>query len=222
MFFHKTSLIGGASSAGPIGTAALAGAPTKFSTGSLSVAQPSGGPGGVNYTVPSRTWGDFTMECWVYPVYNSNGAKTIMQFGNLSFRANFVNAGQCETYFTETGGTVKGGDIPYNAWSWIALVGTGSQYRFYVNGDQDIGSLPDPEYVPNQELNVATRTTPTIGCLRDLSNGFSGYIDEARISTVARYTNAFFVSTPGAAFTLDASTYVLCSYDGTFDNEVVF
>ena len=60
----------------------------------------------------------------------------------------------------------------------------------------------------NMPIGVNTSTTSQVSWL-------DGYIDEFRISTVARYTNGSSITVPTTPFVNDSDTYCLLHMDGT-------
>jgi hypothetical protein len=78
----------------------------------------------------------------------------------------------------------------------------GNTHRLYINGTlEETGSTPN---------------RPDDGLFSIGENGFGdfdGYIDELRVSTVARYTGSSFTE-PTSAFSPDALTSVLLHFDG--------
>jgi hypothetical protein len=95
-------------------------------------------------------------------------------------------------------------------WKHIALVRNGSNIHLYVDGAQTLvkSSVVDSYYhrriiIGNNYLAGASAT----------GTGYLSYMDEFRISPIARYTAAF--TPPTAAFTNDANTTLLMHFDTT-------
>jgi len=84
----------------------------------------------------------------------------------------------------------------------ISVEREGSVHRLYINGVLEASS--------------STGNRPDDGIFAVGKNGFgdfNGYIDETRLSTVARYGGTSFTE-PTAAFSLDTDTTVLLHFDG--------
>ena len=92
--------------------------------------------------------------------------------------------------------------ISTGVWTMLSFEREGNTHRLYINGTlEETGSTPN---------------RPDDGLFNIGENGFGdfdGYIDELRVSTVARYTGSSFTE-PTSAFTPDALTSVLLHFDG--------
>ena len=169
---------------------------------------------------------NFTVECWIRPntpssymgIVNNMTYNTTIGWGvyMASGQINFLDASQNYTNLVTSGITFSA-----NTWYHIALVRSGSNLNIYVDG------------VSRASINNYTSKNVTSGPLRigeviDVQGGgyaqpssgyqFNGYIDEFRISNVARYTGTFTPST--SAFTNDANTVLLIhanDYNGSTD-----
>ena len=89
-----------------------------------------------------------------------------------------------------------------NEWTMLSYERQGNTHRIYKNG-----TLEDTATTANKQDSGPF----SIG-----ENGFgdfNGYIDELRVSTVARYTGSSFTE-PTSAFTPDALTSALLHFDG--------
>jgi hypothetical protein len=139
--------------------------------------------------------GDFTVETWIYisaapaspgsAIYDSdtldsgNGVRTnafvwildtnrnLTLFSNGSFRGTTVAS------------------VPLNQWSHIALVRSGTTWRFYIDGTQDATSF-------TLSINLSVNYC-VIGRVADSASYYlNGYLDDLRITKgVARYTSTF-------------------------------
>ena len=94
--------------------------------------------------------------------------------------------------------------IDYGGWTHVALVKIDTTWTVYVNGVGKILGTGTP-------LPLLPSDTLSIGADQDGVLGIDAYIDEVRISTVARYTSDF--TPPSAPFTPDADTKVLYHFD---------
>jgi len=86
-----------------------------------------------------------------------------------------------------------------NGWHHIAIVRSGNTITAYLDGSSD-GSTA----TASGSGNTGTSTLKIAG---EGDAGFTGYMDEIRISNTARYTSNFTVAT--TAFTSDANTLLL-------------
>ena len=126
-----------------------------------------------------------------------------------------ITAAEDEMYwgFKNTAGTqyyvnlsLSGSAFATNTWYHIALVRNGSNLQLYQNGTA-VGSATS--VTGSFGVNAAV----TIGALGNGSYSLNGYMDEIRISNLARYTANFTPS--GSAFTNDADTLLLMHCNGT-------
>jgi hypothetical protein len=144
--------------------------------------------------------GDFTVETWfyltaagdVYPVIVQAYDLTfgpIIRFGNNGFGNKLqvmVNPADLNTIWS----TSLTQSAALNNWYHVALVRQSGVCKFYLNGTlQNIGSGANPSSYPSTSFTSTQSvgiSTVTIG------SGFTGYIDDTRITNgVARYTTNF-------------------------------
>ena len=93
-----------------------------------------------------------------------------------------------------------------NTWYHIAIVRNGGKISAYINGVL-VGSV---DKATTYEFSMLpTMIGHSLDTNTDLS-GFAGYIDEFRISKVARWTADF--TPPTAAYGYDANTVVLLHF----------
>lgn len=173
---------------------------------------------------------DFTYETWVN--VDSSFANTVDVFRILNTNSDSAAAGaiRISGISNATGGTenlwrldydididdtqygVSLGLSPtlaYDTWHHVAFVREGSSLRLFANG-----SLLSTETITGS--GVADDTTSTLYLGSGDGNYYRGYIDEARISSSARYTSAF---TPQPfPFTNDANTLLLLHADDFTDD----
>jgi hypothetical protein len=130
---------------------------------------------------------DFTVEAWVRPTL-VNGRHGIADFGSSNhFIFEVSDASKFRVFLWNGGGfTIISGatTVVANAWYHVAVTRSGTTLKLWVNGTEDAsaGSAngpPDSSYPVRVGLTQAT--------------GFTGYIDEFRITRQARYSAAFSV-----------------------------
>ncbi|MBR7793774.1 LamG domain-containing protein [Undibacterium sp. FT147W] len=156
-----------------IGTAAVSTTLNKTGTASLKL---NGGNDALTSTTGVSLPADFTVETWAYmTAYPSSYA--VIAIGLPSNFGIYVKGQKVMLYFfSEYNFDVT---LPLNQWFHIAMVRLSGAISLYVNGTL-IG-------VPFSQPNAASITA--IGSANGL--GFIGYIDNIRISTMARYTGDF-------------------------------
>ena len=146
--------------------------------------------------------GDFTVDMWIRPT-SVTGYKGLFQSGTSSLLNVYLIGDQVQ-------GTVAGSTtlflsstrISANVWTMISVEREGNVHRLYINGVLEASS--------------STANRPDDGVFAIGRNGFgdfNGYIDETRLSTVARYEGASFTE-PTVAFSPDPDTTVLLHFDG--------
>ena len=146
--------------------------------------------------------GDFTVECWSYLTSKVSNFPTI--FGNynsyttgaLALFAGHNSATTTQYQVSINGGAfpataIQGGTILYNTWVHLALVRYNGIISLYVNGTS-VGTPSSSAVTLNGVGSLFY-----IGTAGDnVANGYiNGYIQDFRVSKVARYTANFAVPT---------------------------
>lgn len=160
-------------------------------------------PASVNYSMGT---GNFTIECWVYPLAygGSTTGAALFQANSGSTTGYYLNLGESQTRFRFTSnGTGTWADNvvattgpALNVWSHVAVVRNGTSLKIYINGVQQGTATIAAGFA----LAGAT-TQATVGYSSDGSviRFLSGYIDDLRVTKgIARYTTAF--TPPTSAF----------------------
>lgn len=156
---------------------------------------------------------DFTIEWWQYLTSldrfaidmrdGSNGAKILLYSypsdGTADDLYLWVNSANRITALN---------CISANTWQHIALVRESGTTTLYVDGSQVGSTYSDSNNYQHTELLIWENSL-SIG-----NYSPPGYVDEFRISDVARYTGASF-TVPTSAFTADGKTQLLIHGDGT-------
>ena len=151
------------------------------------------------------TLGDFTAECWIYPTAGDcclfclntapsafaairlglNSAGTIGLLGSTNGSTHGIN-------------TTSSNCLVYNAWQHIAVVRSGGNIIIYHNG---VAVLTTTAVGATTPLMAGTESI--LGAIdfrnnADFISFYQGYIDDFRVSNMARYTGAF--TPPTATF----------------------
>lgn len=167
--------------------------------------------------------GSFTYEGWFYPTEQNNTRPLIdtrrvsgSGTGLMVRQANDKGQGQNGFTVVRGGGTdvITGQAYTLNTWYHIALSRDGSNLRLFLNGTQIGSTVTDSTNYTDNFLRIG-------GFTDDLgtSSVFKGYVDEVRMSNIARYTTTFTPST--TPFNDDANTLFLFHADGT-NNSTTF
>lgn len=163
--------------------------------------------------------GNFTLEFWFNPTSVAFAA-TMLGFrpasGNGAYPCIYMNTNGVLTYYVFTADRITSpvNAIVANTWQSIAVVRTGTQTKMYLNGNQ-VG-------VTYTDTTNYLAGSCTIGANDYTANGsyqIRGYMDELRISNVARYTANYTPATQ--PFVDDANTLLLCHFDGA-NNSIAF
>ena len=174
--------------------------------------------------------GDFTVEAWIYIagtnvsnasnpmgiVSNSTDAGTYSSLGwHMSIQGAGTLVWEASQGSSNSGYINPSGAFSHNTWIHVAAVRIGTTTYLYKDGVQ-IGSQTTNSSTLNnpQALRIGQRDTSS-----PTAENFNGYIDEVRISHVARYTANFTPST--SAFTPDSST-ILLLHSNTTNNSTTF
>lgn len=143
-------------------------------------------------TLSALGTGDFTIEFWIYfnsisttyLIYDTRPSGSNGWYPTIYFDA---SAGRIN-YYANTAiritGTVA---TPAGAWHHVALCRSSGSTRLFINGTQSGSTFTDS----NSYLSTTGR--PTIGADGNSlgANCLNGYIDDLRVTTVARYTSNF-------------------------------
>jgi hypothetical protein len=171
-----------------------------------------------NNIVSSLT-ANFTIELWVYPT----GTLSFLESESLFTAGNSTNdfmtlalfSGNNSPVFTlDVNGTeddiISSAKVTANAWHHIAVVSSGGTATLYLDG-QSIGSTTLGS-TPSALGGGSGTDNDWLGESEFSSDPFfSGYMDEFRISNIARYTSNF--TPPSSPFTPDANTEVLYHFN---------
>ena len=163
---------------------------------------------------------DFTIEFW-FRYTTANSFNGIVGLGT----SRGASANNADIYIENSASTPSGPEIRFatnfgspvglnpgtsntltaNTWYHYAVSRSGTTFTAFLNGVSVATTTAT--------TTVGQQTTIKIGALADGTNGYTGYLDELRISNTARYTAGF---TPSAsAFTNDVNTLLLLHGDGT-------
>jgi hypothetical protein len=160
----------------------------------------------------------WTVECWAYAIGPATNSILAMGYdatnvAPLGFQISYLN-GILVAYLQSTAGAIWDigvlgtAAVSTDAWHHVALVFTGSAYYLFVDGAQS-DTTANTSYVPSTTWNALQ-----IGCGIVSKMSWSGYVDDFRVSSVARYTNAF--TAPSVALLRDSSTLAYNSFDTAF------
>jgi hypothetical protein len=183
----------------------------KFGTGSLSSGTLNGGllvtpPTGFGFGT-----GNFTLEYWYYPTsYAESISMDFRPLGTSGFYPTiFLRATGITTYYTNSTILIQSTTTatPLNQWSSVAVVRSSNITKLYINGTQQGVSYSDPFNYLQGSCTIGCNGFTTAGI-----NPVKGYMDEIRVSNVARYTSNYTPATQ--PFVADANTLLLINCDG--------
>ena len=135
--------------------------------------------------------GDFTIDFWLY---SSAGGMLFATDYNADNKWSLRRTGANKLAFTYASGAevVSSGDIPNNTWIHLAIERYSGTYRTYFNG------VADATTANLAAINFSVVPTDLfIGIDETGTNDFTGYLDEIRISNVARYQGINFTPPAG-------------------------
>ena len=151
-------------------------------------------------TVGNFGVGNFTIECWFrsdqFDSLRTLASKYTTEDGKRSWRLVFQSSAKLQLDITADGGGSNiqnletAATFNANTWYHLAVVRNGATISIYINGTADNNTL---NY--GTAIAFASPTDVLIGSQGHDSGSpryyFDGYIDEFRISNLARYTNNF-------------------------------
>ena len=192
----------------PFGNAQISTAQNKFG-GSSALFDGSGdylrvGP---NSNFNFGTSQDFTVELWVNMSSVNNTRIFWTLFDGTTQRAVlYTTSGQLSLFAPSLGGQSLGDFPSANVWHHLALSRSGNTTKVFFNGTETY-STTTSWTASSDRLALGTDNESTV------ANPYHGYIDEVRVSNVARYTTGFTPST--TQFVNDINTLLLVHADGT-------
>lgn len=161
--------------------------------------------------------GDFTVETYVY-LSSLSGNRQIFDFragafADIAPTVYISNGGQIR-YYTASADRITGSTLLTGQWYHVALIRSGTSTKLYVDGTQ-VGST-------YTDTNDYGSTKPlTIGSRFDGGNNLLGFLDDFRVSNIARHTTDF---TPPQGQVTNGRNYVLYlpfnQYTGEIDSIV--
>ena len=176
--------------------------------------------------------GDFTLECWLYPIQFGNiwtGFLTTMEVNSTIFPSRAgVAMGSCQGSSSLTFGINASSASAFNDncsnanlalgtvsdWQHIALTRSSGTVRMFINGLKVGSDITDSRNVNTNSKRLGighyyafnnSNANPLVDWM------YKGYIDEVRVSNIARYTSDF--STDNTPFVSDSNTVFLCHFD---------
>jgi hypothetical protein len=178
-----------------VGTVSISTAQSKFGGSALNIPAAAGNTVTIPDAPELRLTGDFTIEMFVYltsfannPVLISKGTNGFLEIGTGGGVIVNADAGGGNLFST-------GAVMTLNTWTHIALTKASGSWRVFVNGAligtvssaSTWGNVSNPLWIGNYQGSSSLYST--------------GWIDELRISNIARYTAAF--TAPASPFVLD-------------------
>jgi hypothetical protein len=199
----------------PQGNAKLSTAIKKFGTASLAL----DGVGDYVTLTNQADFGfgtsDFTIETWVYK--NTVAYQSLFDFRSAAIeQAIFLGINTSNQLYLYVNGVITittAATVSLSTWTHVALVRSNATTKIYINGTQSGASWADI-------TNYSTTKPLRIGADWTASYGFTGYIDDVKVSKgVARYTSTFVA--PTVPLTGDLNTVLLLHFNGT-NNSTTF
>jgi len=152
---------------------------------------------------------NFTYECWFRSTDVTN-LKAIFDTRpsgvNGAYPCVFTENNKIKLYYNDDFRITGSTTISVNVWYHMSLVKNSGTFTLYLDGTSE------GTYANNDSITGTTRFRIGSGSNSN-AYSFAGYIDEFRVSNIARYTTTF---TPSStAFSNDSDTKLLLHCDGT-------
>lgn len=127
---------------------------------------------------------DFTIDFWMYNTATSNAYRRWITGNNGSFVDGTFCIRETSSGVIQTQNVTSSTSVPRNQWVHIAAVRSNGTLKIYLNGTE-IASVSDSNNY-SEALKYIGGYYNSIG-----NETFQGYMDEIRISNVARWTSNF-------------------------------
>lgn len=159
---------------------------------------------------------DFTIEGWIYPTAGS-AYQSVFDFRSAAIeKAIFLGVNTSNQIYLYVNGVITittAATVSLSTWTHVALVRRNASTKIYLNGTQSGSSWADI-------TSYGTTNPLRIGADWTASYGFTGYIDDVKISKgVARYTTTF--TAPTIALTGDLATVLLLHFNGNNNSTTI-
>ena len=157
--------------------------------------------------------GDFTIELWArHSVVNTNQMYLDVRPTNTNGAYPglfFLGSTSKPYYYFNTNTRITANNaLAANTWYHIAIVRSGGVTKMYIGGTAQTQTYTDSSNITNSLITIGAAQYDTTRV-----QSVNGYIDEFRISNIARYTANFTPST--TAFSNDDNTLLLLHFEGT-------
>ena len=164
--------------------AVVTGDAKKFGNSSLALTDTTSS----TFTAPFNLSGDFTIDFRLY-ITNKNSGGVLYFSNDTSPNATnvvmYVDAYRGGCGILNTGYIDGATKVTQNTWVHLALVKKDSTYRIFVDGKLALET--NDSNIPLKYITIGGRHNVCNGWY----NSFTGYIDELRVSNVARWTGPF-------------------------------
>jgi hypothetical protein len=197
-----------------LSTAVFSATQKKFGTNSLfvnnSTTQNIVFTKGADMVLNVNSW---TIECFIF-LSAINATRSIMSntYVNIIFnstgRVITVSLGNTGTTFNIVNAVSSTAALVASTWHHIAVVFTGTVYYLYVNGIRYT--------LATSSLLIPTNAIDTLRVGASGTVAYNGYIDEFRVSNIARYTTAT-ITVPNVEFVSDVNTLSLQHFENIND-----
>jgi len=157
--------------------------------------------------------GAFTYEFWMYCNNVASPANQHL-YAQLSVDTTIQFSGTGGSLIVYDGGTRTISTLASTTWYHFAIVRSGSTVQCYING-----TAAGSSWTNSSTTRFSWSTATIANRPNNLSAGFNGYIDEIRLSNIARYTSNF--TAPTVPFVNDENTVFLIHGDGTNGSTVI-
>ena len=133
--------------------------------------------------------GDWTIETFVWAVGVSNTPYILdarsSSTANEVVPTIYVQSSRLEFWVSNGARIQAGEDLSLNAWNHVAVCKSGSSTKLFINGSQSGSTYTDNNtYIKPTYVYIGMRSGTT-------SQSWNGYMDEFRVSKMARYTSNF-------------------------------
>ncbi len=155
--------------------------------------------------------GNFTIEMWIRIDANGDHQVLMSDAGEADWIIFYYNKSQWVVRLEGGAGIIfSGGQMSADTWYHVALVRSGTDMKLFLNGTQ-VGSTG------TSSANLQTSSAVIIG--RSPTNPYVGtqtsYIDEVRLSNVARWTSNFTAPSAEYAAPSSSATVISTAYSET-------